>query len=55
MRVTTYPMILGGILTTLASAAAQNGLISGTVMDTGDRPVSAAVIIVCDHLTGIPG
>lgn len=37
-----------------SSAAAQDGTISGKVLDADKRPVAGALVVVCDQRTGIP-
>jgi len=44
---------------TMVSAEKQNdtiasGVVSGKVVDANDRPVADAIVILCDHNTGIP-
>lgn len=47
-------LLLIGILGLHTTAQAQDGSLSGTVVDADDRPIQGITVIVCDDETGIP-
>ena len=46
--------VTAGVFLVCCAAAAQDGTVAGSLWDAQDNPVRDAVVVVCDHATGIP-